>query len=41
VLGTDERLFRETSDKHPCGSLTPQTVGCDLAYLIYQAIRDA
>jgi len=41
VLGAGERLFRETSDKKPMRLINTRTVDGDLAYLIYQPIRDA
>src|SRR5215813_11226026 len=39
--GAGERLFRETSDKKPMRLINTRTVDGDLAYLIYQPIRDA
>ena len=39
VLGAGERLFRETSDKRPLRLISTQTVGNDLAYLIYEPVR--
>jgi len=41
VLGTGERLFGETSDKKPMRLVSTQILGDSLAYLIYQAVRDA
>ena len=41
VLGAGERLFGETSDKKPLRLISTRTVGNDLAYLIYQPVRDA
>ena len=41
VLGTGERLFRETSDKKPVRLINTRTVGNDLAHLTYQPVRDA
>jgi dihydrofolate reductase len=41
VLGAGERLFGETSDKKPLRLIGTRTVGNDLAYLTYQAVRDA
>jgi dihydrofolate reductase len=41
VLGTGERLFRETSDKKPVRLISTRTVGNDLAHLTYQPVRDA
>jgi dihydrofolate reductase len=41
VLGTGERLFRETSDKKPGRLISTRTVGNDLAHLTYQPVRDA
>ena len=40
VLGAGERLFGETSDKKPMRLLDTRTVGDDLAYLIYQPVRE-
>ena len=40
VLGAGERLFGETSDKSPCASSTPRTVGDGLAYLTYELVRE-
>ena len=41
VLGAGERLFGETSDKKPMRRVDVRTVGDDLAYLIYEPVRDA
>ncbi|MDT4934651.1 MAG: hypothetical protein QOK11_2543 [Pseudonocardiales bacterium] len=41
VLGTGERLFRETSDKKPLRLVDVRTVGDTLALLTYQPVRDA
>jgi dihydrofolate reductase len=41
VLGAGERLFGETSDTKPMRLINTRTVGDDLAFLIYQPIRDA
>ena len=41
VLGTGARLFGETSDKNPMRLVSTQILGDSLAYLIYQAVRDA
>src|SRR5215469_11345342 len=41
VLGTGERLFGETSDKKPMRLISTEILGDSLAYLTYQAIRDA
>ncbi|MGO9821736.1 MAG: dihydrofolate reductase family protein [Solirubrobacteraceae bacterium] len=41
VLGTGERLFGETSDKKPMRLVEARTVDHDLAYLIYQVVREA
>jgi hypothetical protein len=41
LLGDGERLFLETSDKKPMRLVSARTVGDDLAYLIYEFIRDA
>ena len=41
VLGTGERLFGETSDKKPMRLVDARTVDHDLAYLIYQVVREA
>jgi dihydrofolate reductase len=41
VLGAGERLFGETGDKKPMRLVDTQTVGDDIAYLIYEPIRDA
>jgi dihydrofolate reductase len=39
VLGTGERLFRETSDKKPLRLVDVRTIGNSLALLTYQPIR--
>src|SRR5437667_4239521 len=36
VLGAGERLFAETSDRKPMRLMDTQTVGGDVAYLIYE-----
>jgi dihydrofolate reductase len=41
VLGTGERLFRETSDKKPLRLVDTRTIGDSLALLTYQPVRDA
>ena len=41
VLGAGGRLFGETSDKKPLRLISTRAVGNDLAYLIYQPVRDA
>ena len=41
VLGTGERLFRETSDKKPLRRAGIRTIGDSLALLTYQPVRDA
>ena len=41
LLGAGERLFGETSDKKPMRRVDARTVGDDLAYLIYEPVRDA
>jgi len=41
VLGTGKRLFGETSDKKPMRLVSTQVLGDSLAYLTYQAVRDA
>ena len=41
VLGTGERLFGETSDKKPMRLVSTQILGDSLAYLTYEAVRDA
>ena len=41
VLGTGERLFRETSDKKPLRRVDIRTIGDSLALLTYQPVRDA
>jgi dihydrofolate reductase len=41
VLGGGERLFGETSDKKPLRLVGTQTVEGDVAFLAYEAVRDA
>jgi dihydrofolate reductase len=41
VLGTGERLFRQTSDKKPMRRVGIRAVGDSLALLTYQPVRDA
>jgi dihydrofolate reductase len=41
VLGDGEHLFSETSDRKPMRLVSTRTVGDDLAYLIYESVRDA
>ena len=41
VLGTGERLFRETSDKKALRRVGIRTIGDSLALLTYQPVRDA
>jgi dihydrofolate reductase len=41
VLGAGERLFGETSDSKPMRLVNTRTVDNDLAYLIYEPVRDA
>jgi dihydrofolate reductase len=41
VLGAGERLFGETSDKKPMRLADTQTVGDGVAFLTYEAVRDA
>ena len=41
VLGTGERLFGETGDKKPMRLVSTQILGDSLAYLTYEAVRDA
>jgi dihydrofolate reductase len=41
VLGAGERLFGETSDKRPMRLVDSRTVGDGLAFLTYQAVREA
>jgi dihydrofolate reductase len=41
VLGTGERLFRETSDKKPVRLVNIRTIGDSLALLTYQPVRNA
>jgi dihydrofolate reductase len=41
VLGAGERLFGETSDKKPMRLIDVKTIANDLAYLIYEPVRDA
>jgi dihydrofolate reductase len=40
VLGAGERLFGETSDKKPMRLVDIQTIDGDVAYLIYETVRD-
>ena len=41
VLGTGERLFRETSDYKPVRLVSIRTIGNNLALLTYQPVRNA
>jgi dihydrofolate reductase len=41
VLGAGERLFGETSDKKPMRLVDSQTVDDGVAFLTYEAVRDA
>ena len=41
VLGAGDRLFDEISDKKPMRLISTQMLGDSLAYLTYQAVRDA
>jgi dihydrofolate reductase len=41
VLGAGERLFGETSDKKPMRLVDTKTIDDDIAYLTYEAVRDA
>ena len=41
VLGTGERLFRETSDYKPVRLVNIRTIGNNLALLTYQPVRNA
>jgi dihydrofolate reductase len=41
VLGAGERLFGETTDKHPMRLVDTQTVGDGVAFLTYEPVRDA
>ena len=41
MLGAGERLFGETSDKKPMRLISTEILGDSLAYLTYQAVRDA
>jgi dihydrofolate reductase len=41
VLGTGERLFRETSDRKPVRLVNIRTIGNSLALLTYQQVRNA
>ncbi|MFC9635530.1 hypothetical protein ACFTY8_41425 [Streptomyces mirabilis] len=41
MLGADERLFGETSDKKPMRLVHARTVGGGLAFLTYQPVQDA
>jgi dihydrofolate reductase len=40
VLGTGERLFGEASDKKPMRLIDTRTIDHDLAYLIYEPVRE-
>ena len=40
-LGAGERLFGESSDKKPMRLVDSQTIDGDVAYLTYEAVRDA
>jgi dihydrofolate reductase len=41
VLGTGERLFRQTSDKKPMRRVGIRAIGDSIALLTYQPVRDA
>jgi dihydrofolate reductase len=41
VIGTGERLFRETSDQKPMRLIATRTIGESLALLTYQPVRTA
>ena len=41
VLGTGERLFRETSDRKPMRVVDVRSIGDGLVLLTYQPVRDA
>jgi dihydrofolate reductase len=41
VLGAGERLFGETSDKKPMRLINTRTLGDDIVFLTYKAVRDA
>src|SRR6266496_252186 len=41
VLGAGERLFGETSDRKATRLVDTQTIDGDIAYLTYEAVRDA
>jgi hypothetical protein len=41
VLGTGERLFRETSDKKRLRRVSISTIGDNLTLLTYQPVEDA
>ncbi len=41
VLGTGERLFRQTSDKKPMRRVSIRAIGDSIALLTYQPVRDA
>src|SRR5256884_3055026 len=41
VLGAGERLFGETGDQKPMRLVDTQTIDGDIAYLTYEAVRDA
>jgi hypothetical protein len=40
-LGAGMRLFGETSDKKPMRLIDVKAIANDLAYLIYEPVRDA
>jgi len=40
ALGTGERLFGETADKKPLRLVSSQTVEGDVAYVIYEVVRE-
>ena len=40
VLGTGERLFRETSDQKPMRRVAVRTIGDDITLLTYRPVRD-
>jgi dihydrofolate reductase len=41
VLGAGERLFGETSDKHPMRLVRARTIGDGLVFLTYERVRNA
>jgi dihydrofolate reductase len=41
VLGAGERLFGETTDKKPMRLVESRIIGDNLAYLIYERVREA